>query len=216
MAPRKCKAPSSANAAFAQEIRDERARRRDVIRDPSSLDRLTELNSIESPLLRLPAEIKIMIFTYIFSGNEYIFRGRQGNLVSCAGSFTQMDMGLLLVSRQAYADTALLPYKLGRIYFLFAGSYHWSQCSQSIENFLKKRSAEQIKAIVSLRASGAGEKTGVWWANKLAQRTKLSQKRSTMPSRLNGQPPAKKRRFEGAEERAAIRRLREQAPRDKM
>ncbi|KAI4920429.1 hypothetical protein J4E85_009196 [Alternaria conjuncta] len=37
-----------------------------------------------------------------------------------------------------------------------------------------------------------------------------------MPSRLNGQPPAKKRRFEGAEERAAIRRLRERAPRDKI
>lgn len=134
----------------------------------------TELNSINSPFLRLPAEIKIMIFTHIFSGKRYIFQGRKGCLVSCAGSFTQMDMSLLLVSRQAHADTALLPYKLGRIYFLFDGSYQWGQWNQSIEKFLKKRSVKQIKAIVSLQAHvesydhrWAGQKTGVWWAKKL-------------------------------------------------
>ncbi|KAI4613408.1 uncharacterized protein J4E87_009875 [Alternaria ethzedia] len=48
------------------------------------------------------------------------------------------------------------------------------------------------------------------------QRTKTSRKYPAMSSPLNVQPAAKKRRFEGAEERAAIRRLREKAPRDKM
>ncbi|KAI4613409.1 uncharacterized protein J4E87_009876 [Alternaria ethzedia] len=178
MAPRKRKAPSPATAQSAKKSRDERVRRRGVIRDLGSLDRLTELNSINSPLLRLPAELRSIIFTYVFSGEEYLFSGRRGYLVPDAGSFTLLDMSLLLVSRQAYAETALLPYKLGTIRFLFDQYYQMDQRKQSVEFFLSKRSVEQIKAIVSLEACEEEEvgepfsvtDTGIWWAEKLGVR----------------------------------------------
>ncbi|KAI4948626.1 hypothetical protein J4E86_007974 [Alternaria arbusti] len=224
MAPRKRRSPSPVTAAFGKEILEERARRRDAVRDPSSLDRLTELNSVDSPLLRLPAEIRNMIFTYVFSGEEYLLRRHDYSTLICGEAVTDINMSLLLVSRQAYSETALLPYKLGTICFRFNPSYISWQAD--IEIFLEERSAEQIEAIACLESGSLlptyfysplhSTDPLVHITPRTAQHTKLSRKCSTMPSCSNGQPPAKKRRFEGAEERAAIRRLRERAPRDKM
>ncbi|KAI4611110.1 hypothetical protein J4E83_008053 [Alternaria metachromatica] len=163
-----------ATAASAKETRDES----DVIRDPSSLDRLTELNSIDSPLLRLPAEIRTMIFTYVFSGGEYLFRGDMGLedaiLVSCGQSFTEVNMSLLLVSRQAHAETALLPYKLSTLCFPFQLSYSGGPWQRSIKLFLEERSVEQVKAIARIETSltnwGDAQyrtvRTGVYWAEQ--------------------------------------------------
>ncbi|KAI4917556.1 uncharacterized protein J4E92_008950 [Alternaria infectoria] len=161
-----------ATAASAKETRDES----DVIRNLSSLDRLTELNSVDSPLLRLPAEIRVMIFNHVFSGEKYLFHRHEvladAILVSCGRSFTELNMSLLLVSRQAHAETALLPYKLSTL--CFPSQSGWSTWQHSIKLFLEERSVEQIKAIVCLQAhvvtydpQWGGEKTGVWWANKL-------------------------------------------------
>lgn len=61
-------------------------------------------------------------------------------------------MGLLLVSRQLHAETALFPYQLGTICFHFEGSYPDRLWLPHIGKFLEKRSLQQIKAIVSLQA----------------------------------------------------------------
>ena len=135
----------------------------------------TELNSLNSPLLRLPAEIRSMIFTYVFSGEEYIFRGHDNHPITCGGSFEYQNMGLLLVSRQSYAETALLPYQLGTISFRFDPGYTTDLWQHYIKEFLEKRSVNQINSIVSLQACEMDwggpqwriDRTGMYWAKKL-------------------------------------------------
>ncbi|KAI4701703.1 hypothetical protein J4E81_003443 [Alternaria sp. BMP 2799] len=181
MAPRKRKAPLPATAQSAKKSRDERVRRRGVIRDLGSLDRLTELNSVDSPLLHLPPEIRDMIFTYVFSGEEYLFRKDEvlgdALLLSSGRSFTELNMSLLLVSRQAHAETALLPYKLNTICFHFEPTYLVEKLWVSyIATFLEKRSLQQIEAIVDLQTymDGFGGSwniisgSGLYWANRKA------------------------------------------------
>jgi len=135
----------------------------------------TELNSVDSPLLRLPAEIRGMIFTYIFSGEEYLFHGHDGNTLTCGRSFTELNMSFLLVSRQAHAETALLPYNHGTICFRLDEDQPDRLVTDSIETFLEKRSVEQIKAIASLETCVTylgyprhrTVNTGTFWAQRL-------------------------------------------------
>lgn len=93
-----------------------------------------------------------MIFTYVFSGEEYLFLRHDGNTLTCGQSFTELNMGLLLVSRQLHAETALLPYQLGTLFFHFEPSYLVDKLWLSlIAKFLEKRSLQQIEAIVDLQ-----------------------------------------------------------------
>ncbi|KAI4946688.1 hypothetical protein J4E91_006859 [Alternaria rosae] len=176
MASRKRAAPSSAGQMSANKRRDVRARRRTATRDPGFFDRTTEVNAVNSPLLRLPAELRTMIYTYVFSFQEYrIDAGITGPII-CAGSLKRNNMGLLLVSRQLHAETALLPYQLGTICFHFEGSYPDGLWLPHIGKFLEKRSLQQIKAIVSLQAYlyAYGDLwkilngSGLYWANRKA------------------------------------------------
>jgi len=84
-------------------------------------------------------------------------------------------MSLLLVSRQAHAETALLPYKPSTLCFPYHLSYSTGLWQGSIKLFLEERSVEQVKAIASIRTCstnwGDGQysmvKTGVYWAEQL-------------------------------------------------
>jgi len=114
-----------------------------------------------------------MIFTYVFSGEEYLLRRHDYSTLICGEAVTDINMSLLLVSRQAYSETALLPYKLGTICFRFNPSYISWQAD--IEIFLEERSAEQIEAIACLEVcetdwegpESRRMQTGVCWAREL-------------------------------------------------
>lgn len=81
----------------------------------------TTLNAINSPLLRLPAELRNMIFGWVFRDVEYgladTYLPQDGilsmHIVNTFGSHTLHDLILLLICRQVHAETALLPYSLG-------------------------------------------------------------------------------------------------------
>ncbi|KAI4644833.1 uncharacterized protein J4E79_010968 [Alternaria viburni] len=84
------------------------------------------LNAVNSPLLRLPAELRNMIYDCVFSGDsflfdQYWFPGRRPNGVAllCSGAYQSHTLGLLLASRQLHDETALHPYKLGVFDFWF-------------------------------------------------------------------------------------------------
>jgi len=98
------------------------------------------------------------------------------------GSHTLHDLNLLLVCRQAYAKTALLPYSLGS--FDIRGEdkdeddslcYHL----HALETFTNRRTKEQIGAISCLTFDGYRddasqsqeliEETGAFWVANLAQ-----------------------------------------------
>jgi len=135
----------------------------------------TELNSINSPLLRLPAEIRTMIFTHVFRGQHYLFSKRHDYTITCGETFTQMDISLLVVSRQTYAETGMLPYELGTFDFHSRPGYASQFWRTSVRGFLKKRSMQQIEATVCVRArefEWEGEcwyqtGTGLYWARRL-------------------------------------------------
>jgi hypothetical protein len=84
-------------------------------------------------------------------------------------------MGLYLVCRQVYAETALLPYRLNTIFFQFDPRYPANRWEHYVRQFLEKRSEQQIKAIVSLKACEYDRKgrqrivdeSGVYWAKRL-------------------------------------------------
>jgi len=72
----------------------------------------TQRNQERSPLLRLPPEIRIRIFEYVFSRiavaiMSHKYTTRSPIRICGAG---QHFLALLQVSRQTYADTALLPF----------------------------------------------------------------------------------------------------------
>jgi len=86
----------------------------------------TTLNAVNSPLLRLPAELRNMIFAYVYTGTAYGFDDTIKITGRTQPSFTgyvrllnlKRRVGLSLVCRQTHDETALLPYKLGIFTFL--------------------------------------------------------------------------------------------------
>jgi len=82
--------------------------------------RSTVCNATKSPLLRLPAELRNLIYAYAFDNTTYNFfqDNKSTEKTLCAGSSTENDMSLLLVSRQVHAEIAYLPYELSTFDFL--------------------------------------------------------------------------------------------------
>jgi hypothetical protein len=75
-------------------------------------------NQRDSPLLRLPAELRNQIFRYALGGETWNFVVRESNrhrVRNCSGF--QHALALLAVCRQIYAETALLPFSLGSFSF---------------------------------------------------------------------------------------------------
>jgi len=105
------------------------------------------MNALNSPLLRLPAELKNSIFAYVFSDNVYLFNGTNAYLdkTTSITSFDENDLGVLVASRQLHAETSLLPYHLALFQFKFRVSkVEWSYC---VERFVKNRTKEQELAM---------------------------------------------------------------------
>jgi len=112
----------------------------------------TTLNATDSPLLRLPAELRNLIFAHVYIGTRYSLdvEGFLGSWNLGALDWDQSVIGLSLVCRQTHAETSLLPYELG-MFDLFTG---W-QCKLDglwrLQGFLEKRTPRQIDAMASLK-----------------------------------------------------------------
>ncbi|KAL5121356.1 hypothetical protein ACEQ8H_000824 [Pleosporales sp. CAS-2024a] len=109
-----------------------------VTRSQTLRERIAQKNQQVSPLLRLPPEIRNMVYRYVFQGMEWAMR-------ICEGEIRARDENpaLLKVCRQINAETALLPYCLGT--FNFEDIYQ--ACDVA---FFEARSAAQLGAIRSI------------------------------------------------------------------
>ncbi|RYN20456.1 hypothetical protein AA0112_g10709 [Alternaria arborescens] len=165
---------------------DERAR----------LSKITESNAVQSPLLRLPAEIKTMIYTYVFDEvvqiNKYPWflnyhvslRPRQFSDYDRYPSSTYCEhnfLSLLHVSRQIHQETALLPYKLATFDFDTLPTEELEDDEDNmfsaIRVFLEKRTRKQVEALAKLEiyilndhVPNIGELesgTGMYWVTEL-------------------------------------------------
>ncbi|KAI4701706.1 hypothetical protein J4E81_003446 [Alternaria sp. BMP 2799] len=141
--------------------------------DPEVNDRITARNAANSPLLRLPAELRNMIYGRVFNNITYKLYMPYGAYPLCESSFQETDMGLILVSRQIHAETAYLPYELSTFDFLVYDA-NKSQWKSDVSKFLAKRSEEQIKAMscLTLRCYVCEEQsfamgTGLYWVKRL-------------------------------------------------
>lgn len=91
----------------------------------------SKLNAANSPLLRLPAELRNIVYSYVFEGDHYelggyLFTGKRpdkGNTLTWRTLRTNA-LGLPLGSHQLQAETTLLPYKLGVFQFEFEEPDH--------------------------------------------------------------------------------------------
>jgi hypothetical protein len=151
--------------------------------DLTDLDHSTELNAVNPPLLRLPAELRIAIYTYALedSGNRFKDIDRWTLDLISHTTLRSGGHGLLLASRQLHAETALLPYQLGWFYFDLP-SLTRKQCYPLVSEFLERRSKEQIKAMKCLTVShcpfsvrGITSGTGSYWVETLT-RSKTEQR----------------------------------------
>ncbi|KAH7086754.1 hypothetical protein FB567DRAFT_592624 [Paraphoma chrysanthemicola] len=78
----------------------------------SKLDAITERNAHESPLLRLPGEIRNEIYTYLLSGRTNLLV-RHPYLKIMVGTETRPDeLSILVVCRQTYQEAHALPFAL--------------------------------------------------------------------------------------------------------
>jgi hypothetical protein len=118
---------------------------------------IAQRNATSSPLLRLPPEIRNMIYTLIIDVNTVVFtkaglgRGRHP---------IQDGLALLRVCRQIHAEAALLPYALNTFVF-------WTFISD-LQAFLYGRKKEQIAALRNVQW-GSDTKTAVEWMKVLGQ-----------------------------------------------
>jgi hypothetical protein len=135
----------------------------------------TERNSASSPLLRLPAELRTIIFRYVFASKIYHFGYVPGLELEYVGSMAQNNMGLMLVSRQVHFEAAYIPYELGTFKFNLppCRMYAWKAY---MKKFMAKRSARQIEAmrcvsvcIVSywIERCESLKGTGSYWVKRL-------------------------------------------------
>lgn len=102
---------------------------------------------IPSPLLRLPAELRIAIYDYVFGDNLYNLNLHSGP-AKTSPSFNECNLGLIAASRQLHSETRLLPYKLGIFHFWVdipdrSDDYR----SFRIKQFVDSRTEEQKVAI---------------------------------------------------------------------
>ncbi|KAH8629783.1 hypothetical protein IG631_14360 [Alternaria alternata] len=140
----------------------------DQAQSPAALHQITRQNATSSPLLRLSAEVRNMVFNYVFQDEIYAIN--PGPLTRKRLS-SRRKLGPFLVSRQLYHETALLPYKLG-VFQL--GDHSWDHCILSrLKAFLWGRSKAQIEVMARIECYDSRYMdtkvvgTGVYWAAEL-------------------------------------------------
>jgi len=99
--------------------------------NPSS----SEHNALASPLLRLPAELRNLIYTYVISNNKYGEGGFSGSSDPETGEPIHMRLapyekgqiwiGLLLTCRQIHSETAPLPFALNTFCLIDSLIFAW-------------------------------------------------------------------------------------------
>ncbi|KAH6849564.1 hypothetical protein B0T12DRAFT_486270 [Alternaria alternata] len=116
---------------------------------------IAQRNATSSPLLRLPPEIRNMIYTLILDVNTV--------MVAHAGLVRsrrfEISVTLLRVCRQIHAEAALLPYAFNT--FVFWGT------TLSLKTFLDGRNKEQIAAMRKVQWGSDGSATALEWIKVL-------------------------------------------------
>ncbi|KAI4611107.1 hypothetical protein J4E83_008050 [Alternaria metachromatica] len=160
-------------------------------------DKITELNAIQSPLLRLPAEIREMIYTHVFRNeifelDQNLKPDVEAWILNGAVTLTPHDtdshpqrypgMELLLASRQIHQEAALHPYKLAT--FDFGVSFNSGRLVGigpkhiAMKFFLKERSMAQAEVLARMQVCVSGEQ---WSPQKaLESRATASRRKGSM------------------------------------
>jgi hypothetical protein len=138
----------------------------------------TKLNAIRSPLLRLPAEIRNLVYHYVFCDQVFELDEEKwlDDPISSPRFNGKNNLGLPRVSRQLNQEIGLLPYKLA-IFDFGADVWYREDAARGImKTFLETRSVAQINILGVLRYEGFNsvkdwfetlEGTGVYWAAEL-------------------------------------------------
>jgi len=108
----------------------------------------SQRNQVQSPLLRLPSELRNIIYRYVFQGcSIWVTKNHQDLLYGLRlWCIHDLDIvSLLLTCRQVHAEAAILPYRF--LVFEFHGG------AAIIEKFLSARSPAQLEAIQTIRVS---------------------------------------------------------------
>ncbi|KAI4676687.1 uncharacterized protein J4E84_009522 [Alternaria hordeiaustralica] len=111
----------------------------------------TQHNATASPLLRLPAEIRNMIFAYALSHGDIELNvvPRIQNAPSRKGCWKHLNwpipvnISLIYACQQIHFETALLPYELN--VFVVAGS------DRAFQDFFAHRTLAQVGALARVR-----------------------------------------------------------------
>ena len=125
-------------------------------------------NTANSPLLRLPGEIRNEIFAYLYTDAGYEIEldndcaDRRVVLSDVTASLRRYLIRLLLVCRQVHAETALLLYELGE--FLFTAEDWGSHLAVvGMRSFLERLSPRQLHATGKMTLWRPGWNGRVFW-----------------------------------------------------
>jgi hypothetical protein len=103
-------------------------------------------NAQESPLLCLPAELRNRIWTYVLSSQDDIPPDADGQ--DFKWNLEEIHLDIISVSRQAYAETALLPFALG----CFRFRNGWRMLQLLDKTFAEQRESS-CRAVISRSAT---------------------------------------------------------------
>ncbi len=81
-------------------------------------------NQQQSPLLRLPPELRNKIYGYVLGGKVFQFRSEKYHELVKSSMKKKQNLALLGVCRQVYAETALLPFTLSTFSIRYVKTWH--------------------------------------------------------------------------------------------
>ncbi|KAI4613402.1 uncharacterized protein J4E87_009869 [Alternaria ethzedia] len=153
------------------------------------LDKITELNATQSPLLRLPTEIRNQIYTYIFSDTIYNLdrmKWLDDETVTFsiyrAPPFSDYVGSVVLpfACRQLHHETSLLPYQLATFDFGKAHVIHNDIFPEhaAMTAFIKARTKAQVENLGKIQIDVEWRRlsprirtgNGAYWAAELGRR----------------------------------------------
>ncbi|KAL1794580.1 hypothetical protein ACET3X_006396 [Alternaria dauci] len=139
MAGRKRAASPSTGGASAVE-KSKKKGNKNKLSKPPAVQRLRFF-----PFLRLPAEIRNIIYHYVFYGTRISLRPALRKIQPTG----RPNLSLLYVCRQLHDETALLPYMLTSFDVNYSMTT-WNKY-RDMKLFLEKRSRAQIEALADVR-----------------------------------------------------------------
>ncbi|KAF2118130.1 hypothetical protein BDV96DRAFT_597004 [Lophiotrema nucula] len=145
---------------------------------------IAKSNATQSPLLRLPAEIRHLIWSFAIGGNYIVITRRIGTYVglkheskpmghslhgqpATPSNYRPPALHLPRVCRQIYLETALLIYKLNK--FVFPRSWHYVW--EAMDVWIKNRILAHKNAVTMIEPSNM-----FWQSYKMGFRQPLTKK----------------------------------------